>query len=103
MKALKIGALLSLFSVAAFASDMKVIEGTIQFEKGQYLIKSENSAQPLTGMNMQALRKFEGKQVKVAGEEKAASLEIYKIFVKENGGYRASYDWDVVNQDLYMD
>ena len=80
-----------------------MLEGTVVFEKGQYLIQTSDSRQALSGMDLGMLRKFEGKQVKIAGEDKANGLEIYKIFVKENGGYRTSYDWDVVNQDLYMD
>jgi len=37
----------------------------------------------------------------VAGENQENGLEIYKVFVKTENGYEASYDWDVVNQEFY--
>ena len=90
-----------LFSATAFASDMMTMEGKVVFEQGQYFLKAKDKSVALSGMNMQHLRKYEGKDVKVAGESKLTSLEVYKVFIKEGDTYQASYDWDVVNQDLY--
>jgi hypothetical protein len=90
-----------LFSTAAVASDMMTMEGKVVFEQGQYFLKAKDKSVALSGMNMQHLRKYEGKAVKVAGENKPTSLEVYKVFIKQGDTYQASYDWDVVNQDLY--
>ena len=102
MKSLLISIFASvLFSAAAAASDMTTMEGKVVFEQGQYFLQSSDKSVALSGMNMQHLRKYEGKDVKVAGDSKLTSLEVYKVFIKQGDTYQASYDWDVVNQDLY--
>lgn len=89
-------------SFSATASNLETIEGSVSFVKGDYyLVSDKNTKQRLTGLNRQELRAYEGKNIKVAGETKSDSVEIYKIFVKTENGYEASYDWDVVNQELY--
>lgn len=103
MKTLKISLLMCLFSVASFALDMQVMEGQVKFEMGQYYIQGDEKMMALSGMGLNALRKYEGQTVKVAGEDKGQSLEIYKVFVKKGDTYETSYDWDMVNQDLYLD
>ena len=89
------------FCASSFASDMVTMEGKVVFEQGQYHLQAKDTSIVLSGMNMQHLRKYEGKDVKVAGESKLTSLEVYKVFIKQGDTYQASYDWDVVNQDLY--
>jgi opacity protein-like surface antigen len=102
MKSLLISIFASvLFSAAAVASDMTTMEGKVVFDQGQYHLQAKDKSVALSGMNMQHLRKYEGKDVKIAGESKLTSLEVYKVFIKQGDTYQASYDWDMVNQDLY--
>jgi len=91
------------FSSQLMASNLKTVEGKVAFEKGQYFIAAKNSKLALTGLSLQQLRQYEGRSVKVAGDLDNKQLEIYKVFVKADNGYEASYDWEVVNQDLYAD
>jgi len=87
----------AVFAVSAQASEMKLIEGEVQFSQGQYHVAGTK----LIGLSLSELRAYEGKTVKVAGENQENGLEIYKVFVKTENGYEASYDWDVVNQEFY--
>lgn len=89
------------FSASSFASEMTTVEGTVSFDQGQYFVQGKDMRTALSGMDMAQLRAYEGKAVKVAGEQKVQSLDVYKIFVKKGDAYEASYDWEVVNQDLY--
>lgn len=89
-------------SLSTTASNLDTIEGSVSFVKGDYyLVSDKNTKQRLTGMSRQELRAYEGKKIKIAGETKSDSVDIYKIFVKTESGYETSYDWDVVNQELY--
>ena len=94
-----------LFALAsqASASTLKTMEGKVEFSKGDYHLVNESQSRELTGLSNQQLRHYEGLTIKAAGEMSSESLEIYKIFVKTDSGYDATYDWDVVNQDLYAD
>lgn len=88
---------------SATASTLQTAEGKVTFIEGQYFLSNATQQQKLTGMSLQELRAYEGKTIKVAGEPNSDAMEIYKIFVKTDSGYETSYDWDVVNQDLYAD
>jgi len=103
MKVMSTMALVLALSSQAMASELSTIEGKVVFQKGQYVLQTSKSSQELSGLSLQALRQYEGRTVKVAGEVSEGSLEIYKVFVKTENGYETSYDWDVVNQELYMD
>lgn len=85
-------------AVSVQASEMKLVEGEVAFEKGQYQVQGTT----LTGLTLNELRQYEGKTVKIAGEANKSGLEIYKVFVKTENGYETSYDWDVVNQEYYL-
>lgn len=91
------------FSAQVFASNLETVEGKVSFEKGQYVLTSEQNTLTLEGLSLTQLRQYEGRTVKVAGEIESGDLEIYKVFVKTENGYESSYDWDVVNQELYAD
>jgi hypothetical protein len=94
-----------LFALAsqASASSMKTMEGKVIFSKGDYHLVNATQSRELTGLSNTQLRHYEGLTIKAAGEVSDASLEIYKVFVKTDSGYETTYDWDVVNQDLYAD
>jgi len=94
-----------LFALAsqASASTLQTMEGQVKFSKGGYHLINEGQSRELTGLSNQQLRNYEGLTIKAAGEMSGNALEIYKIFVKTDTGYKATYDWDVVNQDLYAD
>jgi hypothetical protein len=94
-----------LFALAsqASASSMKTMEGKVIFSKGDYHLVNTTQSRELTGLSNTQLRHYEGLTIKAAGEVSDASLEIYKVFVKTDNGYETTYDWDVVNQDLYAD
>lgn len=79
------------------ASDLHVVEGVLEFNHGNYHVGDTS----LAGMSLSELRHYEGMTVKVAGEKRVGDLEVYKLFVKTSEGYTTSYDWDVVNQELY--
>lgn len=87
----------AVFAVSVQASEMKLVEGELQFNQGEYHVAGTK----LTGLSLTELRSYEGKTVKVAGESTAKGLEIYKVFVKTDNGFETSYDWDVVNQEYY--
>ncbi|GAA6134062.1 hypothetical protein NBRC116188_08510 [Oceaniserpentilla sp. 4NH20-0058] len=95
--------LLVAFGSQVFASNLETVEGKVAFEKGEYFLTSAKGKHQLQGLSLQQLRHYEGRTVKVAGEVSGTQLEIYKLFVKTKEGYEATYDWDVVNQDLYAD
>ena len=96
-------AILFALAAQASASSLQTVEGKVMFSKGEYHLVSPNQSIELSGLSNQQLRNFEGLDVKAAGELTGAGLEVYKVFVKTESGYEASYDWDVVNQDLYAD
>ena len=87
----------AVFAASVQASEMKLVEGEVQFSQGEYQV----SGTKLTGLSLNELRAYEGKTVKVAGENTVNGLEIYKVFVKTENGFETSYDWDVVNQEYY--
>ena len=62
-----------------------------------------NQSIQLSGLSHSQLRHYEDLTVKIAGERNENSMEIYKVFLKTKQGYETSYDWDLVNQDLYLD
>lgn len=96
-------AILFALAAQASASSLKTIEGKVMFSKGDYHLVKDNQSVALSGLSNQQLRNFEGLDIKAAGELTDAGLEVYKVFVKTESGYETSYDWDVVNQDLYAD
>ena len=96
-------AILFALAAQASASSLKTIEGKVMFSKGDYHLVKGNQSVELSGLSNQQLRNFEGLDIKAAGELTDAGLEVYKVFVKTESGYETSYDWDVVNQDLYTD
>ncbi|WP_396587654.1 hypothetical protein [Bermanella sp. R86510] len=80
------------------ASAMTSIEGKMVFEKGQYYVSNK----PVIGLSLSELRKYEDRQVVVEGKPReSGELEVYKISVKTESGYKTSYDWDVVNETYY--
>lgn len=85
------------FAASVQASEMRLVEGEVQFSQGGYLV----SGTKLTGLSLNELRAYEGKIVKVAGENTVNGLEVYKVFVKTENGFESSYDWDLVNQEYY--
>jgi len=101
MKVMSAMALALALSGPVMASGLSTVEGKVVFEKGQYLLKAGKQTHKLTGLSLQQLRQYEGRSVKVAGEASDNTLEIYKVFTKTENGYEASYDWEVVNQELY--
>jgi hypothetical protein len=96
-------AILFALAAQASASSLQTVEGKVIFSKGDYHLVNTHKSVELSGLSNQQLRNFEGLEVKAAGELTGKSLEVYKVFVKTESGYEASYDWDVVNQDLYAD
>jgi len=88
--------MLAVFSLSSLA--MTSVEGKVVFEKGRYLV----SETPITGMSLQEMRKYEERQVKIQGvERETGEIEVYKISVKTDDGYRTAYDWDIVDQTYY--
>jgi len=80
------------------ASAMTAVEGKMVFEKGQYRVADK----PVVGLSLTELRKYEDRQVVVEGKSReSGELEIYKISIKTDSGYKTSYDWDVVNETYY--
>lgn len=76
--------------------------GTVTFIKGQYQLVDSEKQTPLTGLSLQQLRQYEGQQVKVAGEYREnGSLEIYRVYSKQNDQFVVSYDWETVDAELY--
>ena len=96
-------AILFALAAQASASSLKSIEGKVMFSKGDYHLVSGQTSIELSGLSNQQLRHYEGLEVKAAGELTEAGLEVYKVFIKTESGYKTTYDWDVVNQDLYAD
>lgn len=96
MKKLMLASLMAC-AVSVQASDLHVVEGVLEFNHGNYHVGNLE----LTGLSLNELRHYEGKTVKVAGEKRVGDLEVYKLFVKTSEGYTTSYDWDLVNQELY--
>lgn len=96
-------AILSALAAQASASSLKTMEGKVVFSKGEYHLVNSKSTIVLSGLNNAQLRHYEGLEIKAAGELAKNELDVYKVFVKTQTGYEASYDWDVVNQDLYID
>ncbi|NVK38666.1 MAG: hypothetical protein HWE18_12135 [Gammaproteobacteria bacterium] len=96
-------AILCALAAQASAAALTSKEGKIVFSKGEYQLISGEKASKLIGLTNQQLRQYEGRTVKVAVDDTDRGLEVYKVFVKTPDGYEASYDWDVVNQDLYAD
>ncbi|MGK0444641.1 MAG: hypothetical protein ACJA1U_001576 [Bermanella sp.] len=94
-----------LFALAsqAQASTLESMEGKVIFSKGDYHLVNATQSRELSGLSNQQLRHYEGLTIKAAGQLNDESLEIYKVFVKTEQGYETTYDWDVVNQDLYAD
>lgn len=92
-----------LFALAshANASSLTTMEGKVIFSKGEYHLVNDKQSRILTGLTNQQLRHYEGLTIKAVGELADSSLEIYKVFTKTAAGYESTYDWDVVNQDLY--
>ena len=76
--------------------------GTVTFAKGQYQLVDSEKQTPLTGLSLQQLRQYEGQQVKVAGEYRDnGSLEIYRVYSKQDNQFVVSYDWETVDAELY--
>ncbi len=96
-------AVLCALSAQTSAAALITQEGKVAFSKGEYQLVNGNQVSKLIGLSHQQLRQYEGRTVKVAADDTDRGLEVYKVFVKTNQGYEASYDWDVVNQDLYAD
>lgn len=94
-------AILCALAAQASASTLTTKEGKVAFSKGEYQLVNAQQASKLIGLSNQQLRHYEGRIVKVAVDETERGLEVYKVFVKTADGYETSYDWDVVNQDLY--
>lgn len=98
-----VAALFVALSSQVMASNLETLEGKVTFEKGQYFLMTAKNKHELSGLSLQQLRQYEGRTIKVAGEVSEKQIEIYKLFVKTESGYESSYDWDVVNQELYAD
>ncbi|MGR6872636.1 hypothetical protein ACU6U9_10095 [Pseudomonas sp. HK3] len=96
-------AILFALAAQASASSLQTMEGKVTFSKGEYHLVNTTSSVELSGLNNQQLRHYEGLEIKAAGELVEGSLEVYKVFIKTESGYKTTYDWDVVNQDLYAD
>ncbi len=83
----------------AFSGERTMTQGQMVFGQGQYWV----NGQSLSGISLQELRKYEGKTVKLAVEQKAdGRLDVYEIFVKTGNKFSRDYDWDVVNQARYL-
>lgn len=94
-----------LFALAfqAQASTLQTAQGRVIFSEGGYHLVTGDQSIQLSGLSHSQLRHYEDLTVKIAGERNENSMEIYKVFLKTKQGYETSYDWDLVNQDLYLD
>ena len=89
-------------SASAIAGEVVSQEGIINFSKGTYQLVSADKHTVLTGLSNQDLRGYEGLSVVLTGElTESGALEIYKVQQRKDGALVTSYDWELVNNDLY--
>jgi len=89
-------------AASAAQAEIKVMEGIVTFEKGAYQLATADSKQALAGMKMDELRAYEGLSVIISGEmADNGKLEIYKVQQSVEGQLVTSYDWELVNNELY--
>lgn len=91
--------------ITATAKD-HALTGKIVFESGRYVIMQtdqDSTAEKvsLKGIYFNELRSFEGQHVKVVGDIKANSLDVYKIYTIEDNALTLVYDWDAIDEALY--
>ena len=90
----------SLFTLKATAAQQQVsVEGLLTHTGGYYRVISADSNTIVRTLHSKDLQPNLDEQVRITGEQKSKYLEVYKIEVKEQDGYKKSYDWDEHNQD----
>ena len=93
----KMATIALILPMIASASEMTIVEGKVSFNKGQYQINGVK----LIGLSLSELSQYEGQTVEIIGVKTYEHLNINKVFLKTENGYEASFDWDMVNSELY--
>jgi len=93
----KMATIALILPMIASASEMIIVEGKVLFNKGQYQINGVK----LIGLSLSELSQYEGQTVEIVGEKTYEHFTINKVFLKTENGYKASFDWDMVNSELY--
>ena len=89
-------------TATAAQAEVQVVEGIVTFEKGAYQLETSEHKQALTGLSMNELRAYEGLSVIISGEiTDNGKLEVYKVQQSVEGKLTTSYDWELVNNELY--